>query len=348
MAGGNSRKRPAGKLKSRGSGKDGSPGAAGGCGGWAWAIFTLVSVTLVLLCAAQFSLGAFGASGGLAHPSLPKGRLLRGGADGSDDSAGADWLTEALVVEPAPGDAVRPRTADVRAEKPGSGEVAATRQLPSEPTAKPQQTQGAVAAQEEERQQEEGQGELPRLGPERDLALGRPARSDVRGNLGAASLITKAGPGKNWLKDRWQAAADMNGTPLKGEHWLAIEMEEEGAHLTRVVIDFEDAHAAEYILETGDSLRGPWHELATIEEQSTGGRPVGFAQIWPGGGPVKVQSRKQHVEHTLEKPEESRWLARKYVRVRFTKPATAWGVSVWRLRMFGQMPLAAGLEVDVA
>ena len=59
---------------------------------------------------------------------------------------------------------------------------------------------------------------LPRL-----LSADRPAKASVRGNLAPASSVTTAST-KDWLRDRWQAAADMNGTPVPGEHWVSVGM----------------------------------------------------------------------------------------------------------------------------
>lgn len=50
------------------------------------------------------------------------------------------------------------------------------------------------------------------------LSVGRPASASVRGNLADASVLTRAAAPGDWLTDRWQAAADMSGTPLLGEH----------------------------------------------------------------------------------------------------------------------------------
>ena len=45
--------------------------------------------------------------------------------------------------------------------------------------------------------------------------------ASVRGNLGDAQVVVDPST-KDWLKDRWQAASDMNGTPIKGLHFLKI------------------------------------------------------------------------------------------------------------------------------
>ena len=47
------------------------------------------------------------------------------------------------------------------------------------------------------------------------LSAGRPARASVRGNLSPAGVVTSAAT-DDWLRDRWQAASDMRGTPIRG------------------------------------------------------------------------------------------------------------------------------------
>jgi hypothetical protein len=51
-----------------------------------------------------------------------------------------------------------------------------------------------------------------------------PASSDVIGNLGPSSVITSEVT-RDWLKDRWQAAANMRGEPIPGEHYIQIDLQ---------------------------------------------------------------------------------------------------------------------------
>jgi hypothetical protein len=69
----------------------------------------------------------------------------------------------------------------------------------------------------------------------------------------------------NWLKDRWQAAKNMNGHPIPGAHWLEIDIGEEitiydgsginsnananTSRLLRFVIDWEDAYSNFWTIE---------------------------------------------------------------------------------------------------
>ncbi|CAE7453380.1 unnamed protein product, partial [Symbiodinium natans] len=94
-----------------------------------------------------------------------------------------------------------------------------------------------------------------------ELSESKPAWSDVAGNLAPASVVTRKAPGEDWLKDRWQAAKNMQGVPIAGEHWLCIDLERETSQLSIVELDFEAAHAKAYVLETASSSRGPWEAL---------------------------------------------------------------------------------------
>ena len=88
--------------------------------------------------------------------------------------------------------------------------------------------------------------------------------SDVRGNLGPASVILQNPPGTNWIKDRWQAAGDMHGTAIPGQHWVQLDFGNLHSHsrgrgrsrslememeIDRVVIDWEAAYAKDYRIE---------------------------------------------------------------------------------------------------
>ncbi|CAE7358063.1 unnamed protein product [Symbiodinium sp. CCMP2592] len=152
-----------------------------------------------------------------------------------------------------------------------------------------------------------------------ELSEGKAASSDVLGNLAPASVVTRKAPGKDWLKDRWQAAKNMQGSPIPGEHWLCIDLGNERSQLSIVELDFEAAFAKSYVLETASSKEGPWHPLAEVESCCTKN--------------LKVNTTGQHVVHKLSTSEP--WRARRFVRARFTKLGTNWGVSVFRFRLFG-------------
>jgi hypothetical protein len=82
------------------------------------------------------------------------------------------------------------------------------------------------------------------------LSRGKPATASARGNLGPAGVVT-SGVVRDWLRDRWQAAKNMQGVPIPGTHWLEVQLSDgiigadgsvRGAYgIRRVRIDFETA-----------------------------------------------------------------------------------------------------------
>lgn len=142
------------------------------------------------------------------------------------------------------------------------------------------------------------------------LSQGKPATSDVRGNLGPASVVTSS-VNSDWLRHRWQAASDMNGTPIPGPHWITIDLQQQ-RRVRSVTIDFETAHATEFRIEQRRSLDAPW-------TRATGQK----------SGP----SSESHQHHIVDVAFDA--FDARYVRLYIIKPATMWGVSVWEMRVYG-------------
>lgn len=76
---------------------------------------------------------------------------------------------------------------------------------------------------------------------------------DARGNLGPCSVVIQDPPGQDWLKDRWQAASDMGGTAIPGAHWIVLDFHRL-VQVTKVVIDWETAHADAYLIQSRQNL----------------------------------------------------------------------------------------------
>ncbi|CAE8631090.1 unnamed protein product, partial [Polarella glacialis] len=162
---------------------------------------------------------------------------------------------------------------------------------------------------------------------EAELSLGRSVVADVRGNLGSADVVTKAGPGTDWITDRWQAAKGMSGVPIPGEHWLVVDLLLPSQQLTRVVLDFEEAHAKSYVLETSSSSTGPWRELVKIKTCCTS-----F---------LKIEKSPKHVVHTFSRPPAEIWMANRFVRARFIHLATEIDTSITVVTMEFSAEVAA-------
>ena len=65
--------------------------------------------------------------------------------------------------------------------------------------------------------------------------------ASTMGNLGPPSVVTSDST-MDPLRDRWQAASDLNGTPIPGPQWLAIDLKQT-CIAERFAIDWETAFA---------------------------------------------------------------------------------------------------------
>jgi hypothetical protein len=146
---------------------------------------------------------------------------------------------------------------------------------------------------------------------QRLISRNKPVTASVRGNLGEASVITN-GKRDDWLKDRWQAAKNMQGAPIPGPHWLLVELEQRCV-VERIDVEFESAYARDYALK-GRTRDGGWVTLAV------------------GVSAVESRPAKQRVLHRLA----SQAMAPvDQVKLEIARPGTQWGTSVWELDVFG-------------
>jgi hypothetical protein len=153
------------------------------------------------------------------------------------------------------------------------------------------------------------------------LSEGRPVQASARGNLGPPGVVTSEAVG-DWLADRWQAAANMQGEPLPGEHWLEVDL---GAphSLARVLIDFEKAFAVSYTVQSRLT-------------QGEGGEAWGT--VAEGSAAAQTEASEMHIIHEL--PARPGAVGR-FVRLLIHQPATRWGTSVWRFHVYGSQLAAA-------
>jgi hypothetical protein len=151
--------------------------------------------------------------------------------------------------------------------------------------------------------------------------------TDVRGNLGPSIVMIQANPGKDWIKDRWQAASDMHGTAIPGVHWVVLEFPTP-VTISKIVLDWEAAFARDYRIEVSNDQRD-WHVLFDSHVDSDRRTSQEFGQS-PG-----VKSKTPlHIKHTvtmLEVIPESYSFLRLYIR----KSAMGWGVSLWQFDVYG-------------
>ena len=150
------------------------------------------------------------------------------------------------------------------------------------------------------------------------------ASCDVRGNLGPCGVVVQASPGADWLRDRWQAASDMGGTAIKGAHWIALDMGRV-VSAASVVIDWEAAYAADYVIEVRASADDAWRPLfdAAVDSKRRSTRERGTSPGVPGPKPVPL--------HVIDTVAVSAAVAFAELRLFIRRPARGWGVSVWQI-----------------
>lgn len=158
--------------------------------------------------------------------------------------------------------------------------------------------------------------------------------ADVRGNLGPIEVIKQANPGTNWIKDRWQAASDMHGTAIKGQHWVTLEFSSPSTiNVSKVVIDWEAAYAKFYRLEGKQTDHGNWCILYDGNDNSEEfRRKVKETGQSPG---VKFKM-PLHVIHTIDLHDISdKCPSLRYLRLFINKSEMGWGVSIWQFDVYG-------------
>ena len=190
------------------------------------------------------------------------------------------------------------------------------------------------------------------------LSCGLSANSDVQGNLGPPSVVTSQRV-SNWLKDRWQAAKDMSGTPIPGPHWVAVGLDSSEV-LHTVVLDWETAFADDWTLSGRAAPNGSWESLFDHSTWSTtwdacrqceaGSFPDSNSKAaFDAWGPealrlhgfvhrhrTKIEGHN-HIIDTVRLP-EAKISSYAELRVDIARPATRWGSSLWRVAGFGGIP----------
>jgi hypothetical protein len=158
--------------------------------------------------------------------------------------------------------------------------------------------------------------------------------TDVRGNLGPPEVMLNNGT--DWLKDRWQAASDMGGTAIQGSHWVQIEFQRSKvpSYIHSVILDWETAYSDHYLLQIRqtngiDSQEEEWTTIFTAPEDDRASMQVTRSGQSPG---VKKPMPLHVIQNvTLFRPVK----AASMFRILILKSNTGWGVSLWRVQLFG-------------
>jgi hypothetical protein len=166
--------------------------------------------------------------------------------------------------------------------------------------------------------------------------------TDVRGNLGPPEVMLRGGT--DWLKDRWQAASDMHGTAIQGEHQVLLSFQF-AVQVDSIVLDWEAAYSKDYLLE-GAMANLVWYTLydtSHVAAASSSSRDnlkefdlISEEEV--GQSPGVDFKTPLHIIHTLAQGKSN---IRKdppklqYLRLTIRKSAMGWGVSLWRVQVFG-------------
>lgn len=174
------------------------------------------------------------------------------------------------------------------------------------------------------------------------------ATSDVRGNLAPASAVLSPST-KDWLKDRWQAAQDMSGTPIPGEHTITLSLKNKKKKkkggpagqqpqqqeyrsfvVERVVLDWETAHATDYSL---------------ICRESSGGASKTLLKRGFSPKSIRKKSKKHNVDDITSASgnlvslldSEGQAVGFSEIELVIHRPGTQWGSSLWRFEVWGSL-----------
>jgi hypothetical protein len=137
--------------------------------------------------------------------------------------------------------------------------------------------------------------------------------ASVRGNLGPVAVVLSPVI-KDWIKDRWQAAKDLSGAPIPGEHWILLDLKR-SCHITEVVLDWETALASQYELLGSDGPGKPW---STLYKYASHRR--------------EHETSKKHIVHTLTIPPAK---PARMLKLMMLHAGTEFGMSLWRFDVLG-------------
>lgn len=190
--------------------------------------------------------------------------------------------------------------------------------------------------------------ELERLHKLSPISISRPAEkilsrdpfikvtSDVRGNLGPASVIIQDPPGVRWIKDRWQAASNMHGSSIPGQHWIILDFgKSTSRHLTKVVVDWEAAYSNNYRVEISEDDSDDSNNWCILFDGNDGEQESMRSVEEYGQSPGVKKKTPLHVVHTIILNNQQKCSSFRYLRVFINKSPTGWGVSIWELDIYG-------------
>jgi len=143
------------------------------------------------------------------------------------------------------------------------------------------------------------------------------ATASTLGNLGPPSVILSSST-NDWIKDRWQAAKDMNGTPIPGSHFVQLYTNPSQGFtvISRVIIDWETASASNIrISAIGGSSSTLIYKFGDKRERSKSNKHVIDS--------IPIDFKSSEVGNIEQ------------IRIDILSPETSWGSSIWHVEVLG-------------
>ena len=170
---------------------------------------------------------------------------------------------------------------------------------------------------------------------DRDIAkLAVKVTSSVRGNLGPPKVVINE-KSDDWLKDRWQAAKNMQGVPIPGRHFIQLAFDKSISKISSITLDFETAFSKSFVISllSANKQAANNQKLLLYSYQSK-------HNICNINKPID-KSRKQHIKYTLQcssqklvEKIQSLHLSLNTFRIEMGH-STNWGVSLWNIGIQG-------------
>ena len=183
--------------------------------------------------------------------------------------------------------------------------------------------------------------------------------TDVHGNLAAPHPTLLDPNGTDWIHDRWQAASDMHGTAIRGQHWVQLDWRTSSSNRStrivpsRIILDWETSFSNDYRIvgsccsqhEKVPSTTVVLYDTAQEQRSKNAAAPPPpphrTTRSW-GQSPGVKQKLPLHVMDTIDLVASSHSIRHKDafdriwldIRTPFHK---SWGVSLWSIQVFGTL-----------
>ena len=159
-------------------------------------------------------------------------------------------------------------------------------------------------------------------------------------------MVVQAKPGTDWIHDRWQAASNMHGKNIPGEHWVLLEFQNTTVVADKIVLDWETAYADEYVLEASlepitDSNNNNNTSVWILFDGRKKGDVASMRSVTESGkSPGVKEPRPLHVVHEIKLDSGNNISSKsrrpfRFLRLHILKSVTGWGVSLWQFDVYG-------------